>query len=178
MTNGKVNGELAPVSLREITGKNIKTILRLRVTEEQKKVYPRSNGYSIAEGHYPVDDDPVWMRAICAGEIPVGFLMTSEAPDQGEYFIWRLMIDAKHQGKGYGSQAVKLLIERIKASGNAKTLLTSHLKNDGDAGGFYQKLGFMYTGEIQDGCDLLMRIDFLQDKNPAQPQESEGGPCK
>ena len=173
MANENLKDEIVAVSLHEITGKNIKAILGLQVTEEQKKVYPRSNGYSIAEGQYPVDDDPVWMRAIYAGEIPVGFLMTSEVPDQGEYFLWRLMIDAKHQGNGYGSRAVELLIERIKASGNAKVLITSHLKNDDDAGAFYQKLGFVYTGEILNGGDHLMRVDFLQDKNPAQPQKKE-----
>lgn len=160
MANEKVNGELALISLREITSKNIKAILALSVTEEQKRVYPRSNGYSIAEGHYPADDDPVWMRAIYTGETPVGFLMTSEAPDQGEYFLWRLMIDAKHQGKGYGFAAVELLIQRIKDSPNPKALVTSHLKNNDDAGVFYEKLGFTYTGEILYGFDHVMRIDF------------------
>ena len=86
--------------------------------------------------------------------------MTSEAPNQGEYFLWRIMIDAKHQNKGYGFQAVELLIKRIKATGNAKELITSHLKNDGDSGPFYQKLGFAYTGEILNGSDHLMKIDF------------------
>ena len=167
MANGQVDGEPAVVSLQEITSKNIKAILALRVSEEQKKVYPRSNGYSIAEGHYPADDDPVWMRAIYAGEVTVGFLMTSEAPDRGEYFLWRLMIDASHQGRGYGSRAVELLIERITASGNAKELVTSHLKDDGNAGAFYQKIGFVYTGEVLDGCDHLMRNDLSQDRNLA-----------
>ena len=147
-------------SLREITSENLKSVLGLSVTEEQKKVYPRSNAYSIAEAHYPADDDPVWIRAIYAGKAPVGFLMTSEAPDQGEYFLWRLMIDAKHQGKGYGFRAVELLIERIKNSPNPRVLVTSHLKDDGDAGTFYEKLGFVYTGEILGGCDHVLRIDF------------------
>jgi diamine N-acetyltransferase len=149
-----------PVSLREITSENIKAVLALRVADEQKKVYPRSNGYSIAEGHYPADDDPVWMRAIYTGEVPVGFLMTSEAPDRGEYFLWRLMIDARHQGRGYASRAVELLVERIKASGNAKALITSHLRDNDAAGAFYQNRGFAYTGEIQGGYDLVMRMEF------------------
>jgi diamine N-acetyltransferase len=171
MEEKKSNGELAPVSLREITGENIKAVLSLRVTDEQRDAYPRSNAYSIAEGHYPPDDDPVWMRAVYAGETPVGFLMTSEAPDQGVYFLWRLMIDAKYQGKGYGRRAVELLIERIKASGNAKELLTSHLKSDCSAGTFYQRLGFIYTGEILHGSDLLMKKDFLQHKSRGQSEK-------
>ena len=160
MANTQAEGEEAVVSLREITPENIRAVLGLEVAPEQKSVYPRSNGYSIAEGHYPTDDDPVWMRVIYANETPVGFLMTSEARDRGEYFLWRLMVDAEHQGRGYGSGAVKLLVERIKASGNARMLLTSHLKGDGNAGGFYEKLGFVYTGEVIDGIDYVMKIAF------------------
>jgi len=160
MADSPTDNDTKPVSLREITSANLKTILALRVTDEQRKVYPRSNAYSIAEGHYPADDDPVWMRAIYAGDAPVGFLMTSEAPDRGEYFLWRLMIDADQQGNGYGSRAVKLLIERIEASPKAKFLMTSHLRGDGDAGTFYQNLGFRYTGEMLENQDHLMRIDF------------------
>lgn len=130
------------------------------MTAEQREVYPRSNAYSIAEGHYPADDDPVWMRAIYAGEAPVGFLMTSEAPDRGEYFLWRLMIDARHQGNGYGRRAVELLMERITRAGNATMLLTSHSQGDADAGRFYGKLGFEYTGEVLGERDLGMRLEL------------------
>ncbi len=160
MANVLANSESEPISLREITSKNLRSVLGLEVTEKQKEVYPRSNAYSIAEAHYPPDDDPVWIRAIYKGEAPVGFLMTSEAPDQGEYFLWRLMIDAQHQGRGYGRRAVELLIERIEASPSPKALVTSHLKDDGDAGSFYEKLGFSYTGEIMGGRDHVMRMDF------------------
>ena len=160
MANRQAEGNEAVVSLREITPENIRAVLGLEVAPGQKSVYPRSNGYSIAEGHYPTDDDPVWMRVIYANETPVGFLMTSEARDRGEYFLWRLMVDAEHQRRGYGSSAVKLLIERIKASGNAQMLLTSHLQGDGNAGEFYEKLGFVYTGEVIDGIDYVMKIAF------------------
>jgi diamine N-acetyltransferase len=152
--------ETQQVSLRKITSENLKAVLALSVAEEQKKVYPRSNAYSIAEAHYPPDGDPVWLRAVYAGEIPVGFIMTSEVPERGEYFLWRMMIDAKHQGKGHGSRAVELLIDRIKGTPNAKGLVTSHLEGDRDAGGFYRKLGFEYTGETLDGRDRVMRIEL------------------
>jgi diamine N-acetyltransferase len=148
------------ITLREITAENLKSVLALSVSEDQRKLFPRSNAYSIAEGHYPADDDPVWMRAIYAGETPVGFLMTSEAPDQGEYFLWRLMIDARYQGNGYGSQAVARLIERLQKSPGARVLLTSHMKGEGDAGPFYRKLGFVYTGQSVDGREPVMMLDL------------------
>jgi diamine N-acetyltransferase len=158
MTDSHSGNRAGVVSLREITGGNLREILALRVTREQEKVYSRSNAYSIAEGHYPPDDDPVWIRAVYAGEVPVGFLMTSEDPDRGEYYLWRLMIDAGHQGRGFGFRAVELLMERIEATPNAKALLTSHLEGDGDAGSFYRKLGFEYTGEVLGERDRMMRL--------------------
>ena len=148
------------VSLREISSENLEAVVSLEVTEAQKQVYPRSNAYSIAEGHYPPDDDPVWMRAIYAGETPVGFVMTSEAPDHGEYFLWRLMVGAQFQRQGYGARAVELLLERISNTANAKALTTSHLQGDCDAGRFYERLGFAYTGEVLGDGDRLMKIEF------------------
>lgn len=148
------------ITLKEISGTNILAILALDVAEEQKGDYPRSNGYSIAEGHHPRDSDPVWMRAIYNDEKPVGFMMTSENPDQGEYFLWRLMIDERYQGSGFGLQAMNLLIERIKRKGNPRVLLTSHLKPNTMAGSFYRKLGFEYTGKDLGDGDLLMSLYF------------------
>lgn len=148
------------ITLQKISRRNIHAVLALDVAEDQRGVYPRSNAYSIAEGHYPLDSDPVWMRAICDGKDPVGFMMTSEVPDRGEYFLWRLMIDLHHQGRGHGLQAMNLLIERIRRNGNPRILLTSHLKANASAGRFYQKLGFEYTGEDLGGGDLGMSLRF------------------
>ena len=60
--------ELDTVTLREITSENLHAILDLSVADHQLEAYPRSNAYSIAEAHYPADDDPVWLRAIYAGK--------------------------------------------------------------------------------------------------------------
>ena len=152
--------ELDPVTLREITSENLNATLDLSVADHQLEAYPRSNAYSIAEAHYPADDDLVWLRAIYAGETPVGFMMTSEEPDQGRYFLWRLMIDRRFQGSGYGRRAVQLLIERIRQTDNPTTLITSHLQQDANAGRFYERLGFAYTGDLVGEDDLEMRFSF------------------
>ena len=148
------------VSLRTINHENLESILALEVSASQKAIYPRSNAYSIAEAHYPADDDPVWIRGIYAGDIPVGFLMTSEAPDVGEYFLWRLMIDARYQSKGYALQAVETLIQRIRDTPNGRLLITSHLRENDHAGRFFRKIGFSYTGETLGDSDRLMHLNI------------------
>ena len=146
--------------MEEITGVNIHNVLALEVSESQKATFPRSNAYSISEGSFPADDDPVWMRAICEDGKPIGFIMTSEVPEDGDYFLWRMMIDERYQGKGHGAEAIKLLISRIKKIGNPRVLLLSHLRGNTDAGRFYEKLGFSYTGNDLGEGDLEMSLRF------------------
>ncbi len=148
------------VTLEEITAANIHAVLALQVSQVQKGAYPRSNAYSIAEGLFPSVDDPVWMRAICNDGEPVGFMMTSEIPEDGVYFLWRMMIDEDHQGEGYGAEAIQLLIKRIRENGNPNVLLLSHLASNTAAGRFYEKLGFSYTGNDLGEGDREMSLHF------------------
>lgn len=143
----------ATVSLREITQETVSSILNLRVTEAQKQ-FVASNAVSIAEAHFSTE---AWFRAIYADETPVGFLMLSDQPDKGEYFLWRFMVDVQHQGKGYGRRALELLIEHVKTRPNAKALFLSHVPGPGSPEGFYRKLGFEHTGE-QAGKELVMKL--------------------
>ena len=151
---------MSPVTLREITSHNLHAILELSVAEDQLPAYPRSNAYSIAEAHYPPDNDPVWLRAIYAGETPVGCMMTSEAPEKGEYFLWRLMIDQRFQNRGYGRRAVQLLIERIRRSSNPRALITSHLKVDANSGRFYERMGFRYSRDLTSTDEVEVKLTF------------------
>lgn len=162
------NPPIKMITLEEITHENIHAVLALSVSAVQQAYYPQSNAHSIAEGTFPPDDDAVWMRAICKDGIPVGFMMTSEIPEQGEYFLWRMMIDQHFQGNGLGAQAMKLLIKRIIDNGNPKTLLLSHLKSNITAGRFYSGLGFSYTDEVLGQEDLMMKLSFNQDTNSVQ----------
>ncbi len=143
----------ATVSLREITQDTLNSILNLRVTKDQEQ-FVASNAVSIAQAHFSAD---AWFRAIYADETPVGFLMLSDQPDKGEYFLWRFMVDLQHQGKGYGRRALELLIEHVKTRPNAKELFLSHVPGPGSPEDFYRQLGFEHTGE-QAGEELVMKL--------------------
>ena len=143
----------ATLSLREVTQETVNSILNLRVTKEQEQ-FVASNAISIAEAYFSED---AWFRAIYADETPVGFLMLSDQSDKGEYFLWRFMVDVQHQGKGYGSRALELLIDHVKTRPNAKELFLSHVPGTGSPEGFYRRLGFEHTGE-QVGDELVMKL--------------------
>lgn len=143
------------VSLREITRDNYETFLKMTVTPEQRQLVA-ANAVSIADAHfYPQE---AWFRGIFAGDTPVGFAMLHDDPAKAEYFLWRFMIDQNHQKKGYGSAALRLIIDHVRTRPNATQLLLSHVAAEGNPGPFYLGLGFEYTGETDPHGELIMRL--------------------
>jgi diamine N-acetyltransferase len=143
------------IQLREITKENFKAILRLKVAPTQEK-FVASNAISIAEAHFYPENS--WFRAIYYDETPVGFLMLDDQPQKSLYFLWRFMIDASQQGKGYGREAIKLLVQHVATRPNATALFVSYVPSEGGPALFYQKLGFVPTGEIEEGEIVAMLL--------------------
>jgi diamine N-acetyltransferase len=113
-----------------------------------------SNAVSIAQAYF---HDTAWFRAIYADDIPVGFLMLYKDTKKPEYFLWRMMIDERYQRMGFGYKAMELLIDYVKALPKAVELLTSCVPGDGSPEGFYNKLGFTRTGDMDD-AEVVMRL--------------------
>jgi diamine N-acetyltransferase len=150
---------LEPVSLREITDMNRSDVEQLTVTPEQA-TYVASNVESLREAAATPHARP-WYRAIYAGQMPVGFVMISDGiPDiypeyLGPYFLWRLMIDTRWQGQGYGTAALDLVVEYVRTRPNAERLLVSLVPGTiASPREFYFRYGFRLTGEWFDGEEV------------------------
>ena len=145
----------APVTLREITQDNIDQVSSLSVFNPQKD-YVASNEKSLRQAAEHVE---AWPRypAIYAGETLVGFLMLHdehlrESPRRiGYYYLWRMMIDMRYQGMGFGARAFELLVTHVRSRPHAEELLSSYKSGPDSAEGFYRRLGFEPTGEDHNG---------------------------
>jgi diamine N-acetyltransferase len=146
----------ATVTLREITKENLREIFRLKVSAEQER-FVAPNAVSIAQAYF--DRDVAWFRAIYAGEMPVGFVMLHDEPAERKYYLWRFMVDQRYQGLGYGARALNQIIEYVRTRPGAHELLTSVVPGEGSPGPFYEKLGFTYTGDIDEG-ERVMRLSL------------------
>jgi diamine N-acetyltransferase len=89
-------------------------------------------------------------------ETPVGFLMHG-LDDTGERWIIRLMVDAEHQGRGYGRAAMALILAQFRADPQCRSVAISYEPDNKVAAALYQSLGFEETGEIDDG-ELVARL--------------------
>ena len=118
---------------------------------QQRLVAP--NLVSLAEALVPGTDDDggrlvPWYRAIEADGELVGFVMVAEPtttlPDA---FLWRLMIDRRHQRRGIGQRVLALVIEQAVAWA-ATELLVGWEPGLGSPRRFYLRNGFVPTGEV------------------------------
>ncbi|GAA2836147.1 GNAT family N-acetyltransferase [Crossiella cryophila] len=150
----------ARVRLVEITADNRDAVCALRVHPAQERLVA-SVAKSLDDAASTPEGEP-WYRAVYAGDEPVGFVMLSwnVPPGRpgviGPYFLWRLLIDAAHQGRGYGRAVLAQVVELVRADGGTE-LLTSHQQGEGNPGPFYLGLGFEPTGEV-DEDEIVLRL--------------------
>ena len=160
------------VTLEEITAANREAVLALRVAPGQEQ-FVSSVRDSLAEAaEYP--HARPWYRAVYAtGEPagPVGFVMVTwncepQPPEIiGPWFLWKLLIDERYQGRGYGAAVVRQIAGLVRAEG-ATELLTSYAPEDGGPAGFYRRLGFVPTGELDENGEVIVRL-ALPRRSPA-----------
>lgn len=97
-------------------------------------------------------------------EKPVGFAMISDgiplevlAADDtlvGPYFLWRLLIDERHQRRGYGTATLDAVVAYVRGRG-ARTLLVSAHQGEGGPQPFYERYGFVLTGRVVEDEPVL-----------------------
>lgn len=153
---------MASVRLVEITEENRDAVCALRVHPGQER-FVASVARSLEQAASTPEGEP-WYRAVYSADVPVGFVMLSwnVPPGRpgilGPYFLWRLLIDGRQQGRGFGRAVLALVVDLVRADG-ATELLTSYQPGEGGPGGFYRRFGFRPTGGVDDG-EVVLRLDF------------------
>jgi len=144
---------MEPITLVAITEANFREYTRLQTQPEQEN-FVAPNVYSIAQVYV----NPTWVPlGIAAGSVGVGFALLGRDADTGHDWIIRFMIGAEHQGKGYGKAALLAVIEHLKATPGNHEIRLSYVPGNETAEGLYRRVGFVPTGEVDDG-EIVMRL--------------------
>ncbi|MGN6379296.1 MAG: GNAT family N-acetyltransferase [Gaiellales bacterium] len=104
-------------------------------------------------------------HAICWGlydeDTPVGFVMIADEVDGPPYvphFLWKLLIDERHQRRGYGTAALDLVVEYFRGRPGVEEITTSAGEGQGSPIPFYERYGFERTGKIVDDDEVELRL--------------------
>lgn len=136
------------MELREITGENYQQVLNLSTGAGQEG-FVAQNVRSMAQAWVFRDRDRPY--ALYEGEELVGFIMFDWRPEKKTAEIWRLMIDHRFQGKGYGRRAMELALEKIRRAGVFDRVQLYYIPGNEKARALYRNLGFGETGNTLDG---------------------------
>jgi diamine N-acetyltransferase len=129
------------IYLKPITKENWEDAIKLKVQKEQES-FMASNLYSIAEVQFLENFQAM---GVFLDDEMIGFTLFGIDPDDGNYWIYRLMVDREHQGKGYGTKAVLGVIEKIKDQNitNISCIMIGYHPENQGARQTYIKAGFI-----------------------------------
>lgn len=143
-----------PVEVRlvPITPENRRAVRALAVHRSQERLVS-SVAVSLGDALVPDPENgaPVvpWYRAVEAdGELAAFVMVADVTAHHPDPFLWRFLVDRRHQRRGIGERVVRLVAEHFRARG-ASRLFVSYHGGPGSPAPFYARLGFVPTGELE-----------------------------
>lgn len=141
------------VELRPLTRDNLWLVVEDLALHPGQEAFVAPNIDSIANAAVEPTFVPL---AVYANDDLVGFVMYGKHPVSGAWWVIRLMIDREQQGKGYGRAAMQAVIARMVDEIGCDEIVTSFNPENTVAANLYASLGFLPTGEWEDGEPLVV----------------------
>lgn len=149
------------ITLTEVTEENWFDVAGLSVKDDQKNNVAPAIGI-LARG-FVYRDCNSRVYVIENDGIIVGVSLVREFTDEPPgYDLQQFMIDQRYQGKGYGSEALALILDELRKEGHYDHAEICVKKDDIAAIRLYEKNGFIDSGYVdEDAPDSLNMICYL-----------------
>ena len=91
-------------------------------------------------------------------DIPIGMALYYECEEYQAYDFNQLFIDERYQRKGYGLEAAKLILNKMKQDGKYQKVILCYIESNYAAKNLYEKCGFYLTGERDENEIVMEKI--------------------
>ena len=145
------------VTLKCITEDNFLDAFHLKLRKDQEEFVSHPIR-SLAQAYvYRNQCQPF---GIYQDEEMVGYVMVIYDYDVPEYDIWHMMIDEARQGRGYGKEALKRVLEYIgtKPFGESNRVVLTCNQQNIPGLLLYRSLGFQETGNVDEDEIEMVKI--------------------
>ena len=147
------------IQLIDVTEENWLDIARLSVSDEQQAFLDRPIGI-LARGYVYRRCNARVIGIAGDGRI-IGVALVRDLDEEPAcYDLQQFMIDRRFQNKGYGTQALKQIINQLQAEGKYTCVEVCVNKADAPALRVYEKVGFADTGYIDDGAPDCLNLMY------------------
>ena len=131
--------------------------LDLKVAESQKN-YVASSAVMLARA-YAYRNARSQALLIYEDETPVGMVLYHDEDSLDAYIFSEILIDERFQGKGYGTTATKLVLDRMKKDGRYHKVVLCYIEGNDAAKRLYEQFGFVETDRDED--EIIMELDLI-----------------
>ena len=135
------------IQLLEITEENWLEVARLEVEEEQKRFLASPLGI-LARG-YVYRDCRARVWAVAEGDAIIGVALVRDFADEPlGYDLQQFLIDRRYQNRGRGTEALGLILNRLRSEGRYDRVEVCVNRADAPALRVYEKVGFVDSGYV------------------------------
>ena len=147
------------VHLIDVNEENWMEIMKLRVDEEQQKYLDRPIGI-IARG-YIYRNCNARVFGIAEDSKMVGVALIRDFTEEPlNYELQQFMIDGRFQNNGYGTEALRQILEFLKQEGRFKGVEVCVNREDTAAIHVYEKVGFVDSGYIDENLPDCLNLIY------------------
>ena len=100
----------------------------LAVSDEQKQYV--ANSTTILARAYAYRNARSRAYIIYNDETPIGMGLYHDEPELDAFIFSELFIDARHQGKGYGKEATRMVLDAMKADGKYNKVVLCYIEGN------------------------------------------------
>ena len=150
------------IRLTEINENNFEAFRALSVGEDQKGFLDSAVGI-LARG-YVYRACRARVVGIAEGDTAVGLALVRDLDEEPAcYDLQQFFIDRRFQGRGFGAEALRLLLGELEAEGKYGCAEVCVKRVDAAALRLYEKLGFIDTGYVdEDAPDCLNLVRYFK----------------
>ena len=87
--------------------------------------------------------------------LPVGMALYYDCAELNAYDLSQLFIDERYQGNGFGIEATKQILDKMKSDSKYDKVILCYIDGNEAARNMYEKLGFTLTGD-RDEDEIIM----------------------
>ena len=128
--------------------------LGLKVTEDQQAYV--SDTYAMLARAFAYRDSRSQAFVIYDGETPVGMVMYHDCEELEAYDLSQLFIDRRYQGRGYGREATRLVLDELRRDGKYRKVVLCYIKGNEGAKRLYESFGFRVVDRDED--EIIMEL--------------------
>ena len=127
--------------------------LRLKVSDAQKRFV--ADSLTMLARAYAYRESRSKAYVIYNDNLPVGMALYYDCAELNAYDLSQLFIDERYQGNGFGIEATKQILDKMKSDSKYDKVILCYIDGNEAARNMYEKLGFTLTGD-RDEDEIIM----------------------